>query len=142
MVAPTVVVVCRTVEGWQAVVAGHDAMAARSLQGLDRRIRALTHLEPVVYQFRTGNDELDRLIRRVRITRAAARRYEERSRRLTRHVVAAVSGLSQRELSVLLGLSYQRVCQLVEQQRERDQEHDTDVTTSVRPLDQRYQHPR
>jgi hypothetical protein len=111
--APNVVVVSRIVGGWQAAVDGHGLVAARSLQALDRRIQAHIEGKPVRYQFRTGNDELDRLVRRLRITRAAARRYEREARRLVDRVVLLHSGLSQRDISVLIGLSHQRVYQLV-----------------------------
>jgi len=116
--APNVIVVSRTVEGWQAVVAGHGLVKACSLQALDRRVRALVAGEPLSYQFRTGNDELDRLVRRLRITKAAARRYEDKARRLVDQVVLLQAGLSQRDISVLVDLSHQRVYQLRARQRE------------------------
>jgi len=110
--APNVVTVSRSVEGWQAVVAGHGVVAARSLQALDRRVRGLLGHQPLSYQFRTGNDELDRLVRRLRITKAAARRYDDKARRLVDQVVLLRAGLSQRDMSVLVDLSHQRVYQL------------------------------
>jgi hypothetical protein len=115
-----VVVVSRTAGGWQAEVAGHGVLNARSLGTLDRRVRELLRAEAVAYQFHTGNAELDRSIRHVRSARAAVRRHEEKTRRFTDHVLALSSDVSQRDLGVLLGLSYQRVHQLVEQQRGRD----------------------
>jgi len=76
------------------------------------------HGQPVSYQFRTGNDELDRLVRRLRITRAAARRYDDKARRLIDEILLLQSRLSQRDVSVLVGLSHQRVYQLRARQRE------------------------
>jgi len=116
--APNVVTVNRSVEGWQGVVAGHGVVAARSLQALDRRVRGLLGHQPLSYQFRTGNDELDRLVRRLRITKAAARRYDDKARRLVDQVVLLRAGLSQRDMSVLVDLSHQRVYQLRARQRE------------------------
>ena len=121
MESPNLIVVSKTVDGWQAVVAGRGLMKARSLQALDRRIQAFLGGVVVSYHFRTGDDELDRLVRRLRITRAAARRYEDKARRLVDQVVRLQSELSQRDLSVLVGLSHQRVYQLREQQRESDE---------------------
>ncbi len=118
MDAPNVVTVSRSVAGWQAVVAGHGLVRARSLQALDRRVQALMAGKPLAYQFRTGNDELDRLVRRLRITKAAARRYEDKARRLVDQVVLLQSGLSQRDVSVLVELSHQRVYQLRARRRE------------------------
>jgi len=115
--APNVIVVSRSAEGWQAVVAGRGLVRARSLQALDRRIQAHVEGKPVSYHFRTGNEELDRLVRRLRITKAAARRYEDKARRLVDQVVLLQSGLSQRDVSVLVELSHQRVYQLRARQR-------------------------
>ncbi|TMM35848.1 MAG: hypothetical protein E6F99_17870 [Actinobacteria bacterium] len=117
MEAPNVIVVSRSTEGWQAVVAGRGLVRARSLQALDRRIQAHVEGKPVSYHFRTGNEELDRLVRRLRITKAAARRYEDKARRLVDQVVLLQSGLSQRDVSVLVELSHQRVYQLRARQR-------------------------
>jgi len=116
--ASSAVVVSRTGAGWRAVVAGHGLVAARSLQALDRRVQTVMHGQPVSYQFRTGNDELDRLVRRLRITRAAARRYDDKARRLIDEILLLQSRLSQRDVSVLVGLSHQRVYQLRARQRE------------------------
>jgi hypothetical protein len=84
---------------------------------LDRQVRRLFGSESVEYRFHTGNGELDRLLGQVRTARSSARRYEERGRRLTLQVLTLPSGVSQRDLGVLLGLSYQRVHQLVARQR-------------------------
>ena len=47
MEAPNVIVVSRSAEGWQAVVAGRGLVRARSLQALDRRIQAHVEGKPV-----------------------------------------------------------------------------------------------
>jgi hypothetical protein len=117
---PNVVVITRSAAGWQAVMAGHDPVTARSLQALDRRIQQIMGGKVMAYQFRTGNEELDRLVRRLRISRAAARRSEDTARRLVDQVVLLQAGLSQRDLSVLVGLRHQRVYQLRAQRRELD----------------------
>jgi hypothetical protein len=108
-----VIVISRTPEGWQAVLTGYGVVTARSLQTLDKRIRAKMGAEPVSYQFRTGDAELDRLVGHVRSARASIRRYEEKVRRFTDYVLARSVGMSQRDLGVLLELSHQRVYQLV-----------------------------
>src|SRR5438874_6119242 len=97
---------------------GHSPVAARSLQALDKRIQQILAGKVMAYQFRTGDEELDRLVRRLRITKAAARRYEDKARRLVDQVVLLQSGLSQRDVSVLVELSHQRVYQLRARRRE------------------------
>jgi hypothetical protein len=111
------VVINRTVDGWQALVPGHGSVTGRSLQALDKRVRTIVGARPVDYRFRTGNEGLDRLVRRLRITRAAARSYENRGRQLVEQVVRLRTGLSQRDISVLIGLSHQRVQQLATRRR-------------------------
>jgi hypothetical protein len=98
--------------GWQADLSGEDAvLRAKSLIALDRRVRQQLDGETVTYQFCTGNEELDKLVRRLRIARAAAQRYEARSRLLIDRVILLRADLSQRDVSVLIGLSHQRVYQ-------------------------------
>jgi hypothetical protein len=121
----SVVTVRRTTSGWEAVVPGHSLVSARSLYTLDRRIRALTGDEPLTCQFRTGNPELDRLIQHVRSARANVRRYEEKARRFTDHVLSLSVGMPQRDVGVLVGLSHQRVYQLRVRQRELDKQLDS-----------------
>ncbi|HYS37752.1 MAG TPA: hypothetical protein VEO01_19215 [Pseudonocardiaceae bacterium] len=111
------IAVSRRADGWQAEVPMHGVVNARSLQALDGRVRVLLAGERPAYRFRTDNSELDRLVRHVQSARAAVRRYEEKTRRFTDHVLLLPSGLSQRDLGVLLGLSHQRVYQLVARQR-------------------------
>jgi len=115
--AAAVIAVSRRADGWQAEVPMHGVVNARSLQALDGRVRVLLAGERPAYRFRTDNSELDRLVRHVQSARAAVRRYEEKTRRFTDHVLLLPSGLSQRDLGVLLGLSHQRVYQLVARQR-------------------------
>jgi hypothetical protein len=117
MGAAAVVVVSREANGWQANVPAHRVVNARGLQALDRRVRLLLAGAALTYRFHTGNTELDRLIRRIGIARGVVRRYQDRTRELTDQVVMVPSGLSQRDLGVLLGLSHQRIYQLVERQR-------------------------
>jgi hypothetical protein len=113
MPAP-IVIVSRNAKGWQAVLKGHGLVRARSLVRLDRQIQTLLG-HTVRYQFRTGHDRLDWLIRQVRTNRTAVQRHEAESQRYTDDVLRLARDLSQRDLSVLLGLSPQRVCQLVQQ---------------------------
>ena len=48
----------------------------------------------------------------------AARRYDDKARRLIDEILLLQSRLSQRDVSVLVGLSHQRVYQLRARQRE------------------------
>jgi hypothetical protein len=86
---------------------------ARTLVGLDRRIRALLGTDGVDYEFYTGDCDLDRLVSRIRAARTMARRFEERAQRLTEQALELPSGGTVRDLGVLLGLSHQRVHQLL-----------------------------
>jgi hypothetical protein len=94
----------------------------------------------VIYQFHTGDEELDRLIRRVRAARAAVQRYEEHTRRLTDQVLMLPGGPSQRDLGVLLGLSYQRVHQLVERRRLLARMQEVEETERYPPIKERGSH--
>jgi hypothetical protein len=73
---------------------------------------------PVHYQFHTGDAELDRLVIQIRAARLAAQRLEARAKRLTGKVLMLPSGGSVRDVALLVGLSYQRVHQLMQQGEE------------------------
>ena len=63
-------------------------------------------------QFRTGDHVLDGLIAGVRVSRRTARTAQEQVRELTARVMARATGLTSRDLAVLLEVSHQRVHQL------------------------------
>jgi hypothetical protein len=111
---PVVVMVSRDGHGWQAEIAALGVVRrARRLAGLDRQIHELLGPAAADYQFLTGDEELDRLVRHVRSARSTARTFEARARHLTERVLSLPSGGSVRDLAVLLGLSYQRIQQLL-----------------------------
>jgi len=111
---PVVVMVSRAPRGWVAEVAALGVeRTARSLVALDRRVRELLGTDAVDYQFHTGDAELDRLVMHVRAAREAAQRNQERARRLTGQALRLPSGGSGRDLAWLLGLSHQRIHQLI-----------------------------
>lgn len=113
---PVVVLVIREGGGWLAEVAALGVVRrARCLVTLDHQMRDLLGTNSVDYQFQTGDAELDRLVMQIRSAKGAAGRYEERARRLTRRALLLPSGGSGRDLAVLLGLSHQRVHQLMRQ---------------------------
>ena len=58
--------------------------------------------------------ELDRLVMRIRAARATAQQHEERARRLTEQVLQLPSGGTVRDLALLLGLSHQRIHQMMQ----------------------------
>jgi hypothetical protein len=112
--APAAVLVSRAGMGWQAEVAALGVVRkARSLHTLHRRVQELLGTEAVDYDFRTGDAELDRLVRQIRRARTAVQVNEERARRLTGQALTLPSGGSARDLAVLLGMSHQRVHQLL-----------------------------
>jgi hypothetical protein len=112
---PALVIVSREAGRWQAEIAALDVVRkARTLVALDRRIRDLLGTNAVDYEFHTGDAELDRLITQVRATRTVVRQGEERIRRLAKQVLLLPSGGSGRDVAFLLGMSYQRIYQLMQ----------------------------
>jgi hypothetical protein len=112
---PVVVMVSRVAGGWVAEVAALGVVRrARRLAALDRRMRELLGTDEVDYQFHTGDAELDRLVVQIRAARAAASVAEERANQLIRRVLRLPSGGTVRDLGLLLGLSHQRVHQLMQ----------------------------
>src|SRR2546430_1701564 len=89
----------------------------RRLVTLDQQVRDLLGTNDVDYQFHTGDGELDRLVMHIRSARLAAQRHEDRARRLTGQALALPGGGSIRDLALLLGLSHQRVHQLLRRHR-------------------------
>jgi hypothetical protein len=117
---PVVVMVSRRGTGWVAEVAALGVeRKARSLVVLDRRMRALLGTDALDYQFHTGDAQLDRLVSRIRAARETAQRSEERALRLTEQALQLPSGGTVRDLGVLLGVSHQRVHQLLQRQAAR-----------------------
>jgi hypothetical protein len=109
------VVVTREARGWRAeLVEQRMLRRARTLYALDRRVRELVGPGWVDYQFRTGDATLDRLVAGVRAARRAIQAAEDRARELTEEVLTLASGLSQRDLGILLDLSHQRVHQILQ----------------------------
>jgi hypothetical protein len=79
-----------------------------------RRARELVGEVPVHYQFHTGDPELDRLVVQIQAARAAAQRHEARVKQLTGKILMLPSGGSVRDVALLVGLSHQRVHQLMQ----------------------------
>jgi hypothetical protein len=113
---PEVVVVRRVASGWQTTVAGKKVFA-RSLAALDTKVRRQFGGHFAGYRFQTGSAELDRMIHGIRFSRAAVQWYAGSSRRMVERVIMLQSGLSQRDMGMLIGLSHQRIHQLRVQQR-------------------------
>ena len=107
------VVVSREGGSWRAEIPDLRVQRrARTLSALDRRVREQLGPGWVDYRFQTGDAALDRLVAGVRASRRAAELAEQRARRLTEQAIALGTGLSQRDLGILLQLSHQRVHQL------------------------------
>jgi hypothetical protein len=81
---------------------------------VDRQVRELLGTDAIDYQFHTGDVELDRLVMCIRAARATAQQHEERARRLTEQALQLPSGGTVRDLALLLGLSHQRIHQLMQ----------------------------
>lgn len=115
---PVTVVASRDDTGWRAEVTGLGLIGrAPGLAALDHQVRAVLGRRPVLYRFRTGDPELDRLVIEAHIARLTAQRHDERARRLTGQILMTPGGGSIRDLAVLLDLSYQRVHQLLQARR-------------------------
>jgi hypothetical protein len=107
--------VSRVAGGWVAEVAALGVVRrSRRLAALDRRMRELLGTDEVDYQFHTGDAELDRLVVQIRAARAAAWAAEERAHQLVGRALQLPSGGTVRDLGLLLGLSHQRVHQLMQ----------------------------
>lgn len=119
------VVVTREGDHWLADVPDLQGAHtdAKSLHALDRHVREVIVLADdladealqglrIGYEFHTGNERLDSLVRDLREARQVARDHEERAADLTREVVEVARDLSVRDLGVLAGLSFQRIQQL------------------------------
>jgi hypothetical protein len=112
--SPVLVMVSRSGRGWSAEVAALGVVRRRrSLAALDRCVRQLLGTGTAEYHFSTGDARLDRLVVQIQTTRNAARRHEERVQRLVEQALRLPSSGSVRDLAVLLGLSHQRIQQLM-----------------------------
>jgi hypothetical protein len=108
------VIVLREDRGWRAEIPDlRQLHRARTLYALDQRVRELLGSGWVDYRFRTGDPLLDELVAGVRAGRRAAQLAEEQARELTDQALDRASGLSSRDLGVLLELSHQRIHQLL-----------------------------
>jgi hypothetical protein len=106
----------RREDGWWFAEASFiGVVRARSLHSAVRRAQELAGDVPVRYQFHTGDAELDRLVIQIQAARAAAQRHMARAKQLTGKVLMLPSGGSVRDVALLVGLSYQRVHQLMRQ---------------------------
>jgi len=115
---PVVVVVRREGRCWFAEAPPIQVVRTRSLHSAVRSARQLLGEDvPVHYQFHTGDMELDRLVLQIQTARAEAERLEARLRQLMSKVFTLPSGGSVRDVGLLVGLSYQRVHQLMLKQR-------------------------
>jgi hypothetical protein len=113
MARRAVITVSRTGEGWRAEIPSLDKpLGARMLCSLFVQLRTLVDLHETTVEFRTGDDELDALVRELR---AAQRRAEAATRQvhtLTGELLARSQGWTNRDLAALIGRSHQRVAQL------------------------------
>jgi hypothetical protein len=110
------VVVRREGRWWFAEAVPIGVVRTRSLHAAVRQARKLAGEGAAVhYQFHTGDAELDRLVIQIQAARTEAQRLEARAKRLTGKVLRLPSGGSLRDIGVLVGLSYQRVHQLIQQ---------------------------
>ncbi len=108
------VVVNRDGQRWRVEIPALGVVCqARSLGALDHHVRQLLATAAVDYHFHTGDTELDSLVVQIRAARLALRQHEARVRQLTGRALTLPSGASLRDLAVLLGLSYQRIHQLM-----------------------------
>jgi hypothetical protein len=108
-----VITVSRAGEGWRAEIPSLGRLLrARWLYSLFVQLRTMVDLQTATVQFRTGDNELDALVRDLR---AAQRRAEAATRQvhaLTGELLARSQGWTNRDVAALIGKSHQRVAQL------------------------------
>ena len=107
------VTVSRAEDGWRADIPTIDrSLGARALNSLFAQLRRLLDINEALIQFRTGDGELDELIRGVQTAQRQAQAATRQVRDLTDRLLSRSDGWSGRDVAVLIGKSHQRVAQL------------------------------
>ncbi len=108
-----VITVSRAGVGWRAEIPALDrSIRARLLYSLFVQLRSLVDLRTTVIEFRTGDEELDELIRSLRAAQRQADAATRQVQALTSELLAHSAGWSNRDVAALIGRSHQRIAQL------------------------------
>jgi hypothetical protein len=109
----TVVTIGRKNNGWRAEVPTlNRCLDARALYSLFTQLRLLVDVTTAVIQVRTGDADLDGLIRSLGAAQRRADAAAGQVRTLTGRLLARTRDWPSRDVAVLIGKSHQRVVQL------------------------------
>jgi hypothetical protein len=110
---PPLVLVSRADRGWRTDPAAPiGPLSARSLYRLVDELRQAAGSQGAMLVFRTGDDELDAMVRRLAVVQRRAATADRQARILVDELLSRCDDWSSRDVAVLIGRSHQRVHQL------------------------------
>ena len=110
---PPLVLISRAGTGWRTdTTAPTGAMSSRSLFRLVTELRRAAGSAGAMVVFRTGDDELDAIVRRLGVVQHRVATADRQAQVLVDQLLSRCDDWSSRDVAVLIGRSPQRVHQL------------------------------